>query len=156
MATQEKTHRVIPALQSQDEIEMVRVAQRCIMESLDHSRAARIKLASKDQDTPSITLPPKVLRLVGQLLGMMSEGRPIVLRPADQEFSTTEAANFLNVSRPFVIKEIDAGRLKAHKVGTHRRIVYEDLSAYRRAMRAGQQAALERLAEINEELGLEY
>ena len=156
MTLQEKTRRVVPALRSQEEIEMVRVAQRCIMEALDHSRATQIKLIAEDRSIPSITLPPSALKMFGQLLGMMSEGRPIVLRPADQEFSTTEAANFLNVSRPFVIKEIDAGRLKAHKVGTHRRIVYEDLSAYRRAMRAGQQAALERLAEINEELGLEY
>lgn len=156
MTLQEKSRRVIPALQSQDELEMVRLAQRCIMESLDHSKATKIRLTASDQSVPSITLPPNALRTVGQVLGLMGRGQPIVLMPADQEFSTTEAANYLNVSRPFVIKEIEAGRLKAHKVGTHRRIAHADLAAYRKAMRAGQDAALDRLAEINDELGLEY
>lgn len=156
MAIQEKRRGIIPPLRSPQDLEMVQVAQRFIMTSLDHSRAASVKLTSESQDLPSITLPPEVLKVVGQLLGLMSQERPIMLMPADQEVSTTEAANFLNVSRPFVIKEIEAGRLKAHKVGSHRRIVYEDLLTYRKAMRETQQEALDRLADINQELGLEY
>lgn len=156
MTTREQTRRVVPALKSRDEIEMARAAQRCIMESLDRSRAARLVLESEDPAASRIALPPKVLRLLGQLLGMMSEGRPIALFPADQEFSTTDAANFLNVSRPFVVKEIEQGRLRAHKVGTHRRIAFDDLAAYREAMHKNQQNALDHLAEINRELGLEY
>jgi excisionase family DNA binding protein len=70
--------------------------------------------------------------------------------------STVEAAHFLNVSRPFVIKEIEAGRLKHRKVGSHRRVLYEDLLEYARAMRAQQQLALERMAANARELGLEY
>lgn len=155
MAIQEKTRQVIPALQSQREIEMARAAQRCIMEALDHSKATRIVLAAEDGSTPVIPLPPKVLKLFGQLLGMMSEGHPIVLFPENQEFSTTEAANMLNVSRPFVVKEIEAGHLRAHKVGTHRRITYKDLAAYHEIMQRSQQEALDRLARINAELGLE-
>lgn len=54
----------------------------------------------------------------------------ITLAPAHREFTTVEAANFLNVSRPFVIKEIEAGRLEHSIVGTHRRIAFEDVIAY--------------------------
>jgi excisionase family DNA binding protein len=141
---------------SPKDIEMARVAQRCIMEALDHSRAAAITLTTDAGEHPSIEVPPAALKLIGQLLGAMSEGRPIALMPSSQELSTVEAAHLLNVSRPFVIKEIEAGRLPHRMVGTHRRVAFEDLIAYARKMRERQEAALERLAENARELGLEY
>lgn len=135
---------------------MVRIAQRCIMASLDHSRAASITLTTDTGESPTVEVPPSALRLIGQLLGAMSEGRPIVLMPTKQEFTTVEAANFLNVSRPFVIKEIEAGRLPHRKVGSHRRIALDDLLAYAKEMRAQQLSALDQLADNARELGLEY
>jgi excisionase family DNA binding protein len=144
-----------PPLDAKDK-EMVRIAQRCIMASLDHSRAAAITLTTDTGEHPTVEVPPAALKLIGQLLGAMSEGRPIVLMPTAQEFTTVEAANFLNVSRPFVIKEIEAGRLPHRKVGTHRRIALEDLLAYAQKMRAQQARALERLADNARELGLDY
>jgi excisionase family DNA binding protein len=137
-------------------MEMARVAQRCIMEALDRSRAAKITLTTNKGEHPSVQLPPAALKLIGQLLGAMSEGRPIILMPAKQEFTTVEAAHFLNVSRPFIIKEIEEGRLPHRMVGTHRRIAFEDLVTYGRKMRENQAAALERMADNARELGLEY
>lgn len=54
-----------------------------------------------------------------------------------------------------MIKEIEAGRLPCRKVGSHRRIAFEDIVAYAKEMREGQKAALERMAENERELGLE-
>jgi excisionase family DNA binding protein len=139
-----------------EEAEMARVAQRCIMAALDHSKAATITLESDDGSQPIVQLPPQALRLIAQLLGSLGENKPIVLMPSKQEFSTVEAANFLNVSRPFVIKEIDAGRLPHRLVGKHRRIAFDDLQAYSDRMRASQKEALQRLADNAKELGLEY
>lgn len=156
MRTLAKARQVVPPPMSPKDIEMARVAQRCIMESLDHSRAASITLTTDTGEHPSVEVPPAALKLIGQLLGAMSEGRPIALVPSNQELSTVEAAHFLNVSRPFVIKEIEAGRLPHRMVGTHRRVAFEDLLAYARKMRENQEAALERLAENARELGLEY
>lgn len=135
---------------------MARTAQRCIMEALDHSKAATITLESEDGTPPAIQLPPQALRFIAAVLGALSERREVVLMPAKREFSTVEAANFLNVSRPFVIKEIEAGRLKRRMVGSHRRIEFEDLQAYARQMRANQTAALQRMADDARELGLDY
>jgi excisionase family DNA binding protein len=86
----------------------------------------------------------------------MSEGRALAFAPTKQELSTVEAARFLNVSRPFVIKEIDSGRLPHRMVGTHRRVDLDDLMAYARKMRENQAGALERMAENARELGLDY
>jgi excisionase family DNA binding protein len=141
---------------SQRDRELARAAQRCIMQALDHSRAATIRVKTESGDGPSVDLPPQALKLLGQILGAMSEGRAVTIMPAKREFSTVEAANFLNVSRPFVIKEIEAGRLPHRMVGTHRRIAFEDLQDYAERMRERQQAALRRLADADQDLGLNY
>jgi excisionase family DNA binding protein len=86
----------------------------------------------------------------------MARHQPIMLVPEKQELSTVEAANFLNVSRPFVIKEIEAGRLVHRMVGTHRRIRFSDLMDYAKTMRAKQQEALDKKADNARKLGLEY
>jgi len=135
---------------------MAKVAQRCIMEALDRSRAAAITLTTDEGEHPPVQLPPQALKFIGQLLGAMSEGRPIVLMPANKEVTTVEAAHFLNVSRPFVVKEIEEGRLPHRMVGTHRRVAFEDLLAYARKMREKQVAALARMADNARELGLDY
>ena len=156
MTVLEKQRSVHPPALSPEDQEMARVAQRCIMEALDHSRAAAIKLTTDSGEHPTIELPPAALQVIGQLLGALSEGSAVTLMPAKQEFTTVEAANFLNVSRPFVIKEIDAGRLQHRMVGSHRRILFEDLLTYAQEMRKQQSQALERMADNARELGLDY
>ena len=156
MTALEKARQLDPPLMTAEEAEMARAAQRCIMESLDHSRAAQIRLTTDEGKHPTVELPPKALKLIGQLLGMLSEGRPFALIPKNQELSTVEAAHLLNVSRPFVVKEIEEGRLPHRKVGTHRRVAFEDLQEYAKKMREKQARALERMADNARELGLDY
>ena len=155
MTTLEKVGKKLLTKISDKDIEMARVAQRCIMESLEHSKAAEITLTTDNGKYPSIALPPASLRMIGEILGAMSEGRSITLMPSKREFSTVEAANFINVSRPFIIKEIEAGKLKHRLVGTHRRVLLEDLIEYKSAMQSKQYAALDRMAENAKELGLD-
>lgn len=76
-----------------------------------------------------------------------------VLMPQEAQMTTQEAAAFLNVSRPFVIKEIEAGSLKCQMVNTHRRIDFEDLVCYRNERHERSEAALLRMHEIDMELG---
>lgn len=156
MRTLDHVREVTPPVLNSKDKEMVRLAQHCIMASLDHSRAAVITLTTDTGEHPAVELPPAALKLIGQLLGVMSEGRPVVLMPTEQELTTVEAANFLNVSRPFVIKEMESGRLPHRKVGSHRRISMEDLLAYAQKMRAQQVKALDRMAKNARELGLDY
>ena len=126
------------------------------MKSLDQSIAAEITLTTDTGEHPKVALPPASLRQIGQILGAMSEGQSITLMPSKSEFSTVEAAYFMNVSRPFIIKEIDSGRLQHRMVGTHRRIFLEDLIEYKNSMQSKQYAALGGLVENAKELGLDY
>ena len=156
MSTTIDRDRLVPPPLNDRETEMVRIAERMIMACLDHSRAATITIESDDGSSPSAQVPPQVLRVLGQTLGLMARHQPIMLVPEKQELSTVEAANYLNVSRPFLIKEIEAGRLVHRMVGTHRRVKFSDLMDYAKAMREKQQEALDKKAANARELGLEY
>lgn len=156
MSTTIDRDRLVPPPLNDRETEMVRIAERMIMACLDHSRAATITIESDDGSSPSVQVPPQVLRVLGQTLGLMARHQPIMLVPEKQELSTVEAANYLNVSRPFLIKEIEAGRLVHRMVGTHRRVKFSDLMDYAKAMREKQQEALDKKAANARELGIEY
>ena len=68
--------------------------------------------------------------------------------------TTEEAAELLNVSRPFVTRLLDEGRIPHHTVGGHRRIWFDDLTAFKRVVVAAQRRALEELVSLGQELGL--
>ena len=82
--------------------------------------------------------------------------QPRLLVPQKHELTTQEAASFLNVSRPFVIKEIEANRLKCRKVNRHRRIEFEELRRYQTAQQQQSAQALQDLTQLSEELRLEF
>ena len=109
MATVER-ERLVPPEMTPEQLEMLSAAERMLMEALDRSRAATITVESDDGDVPPIAVPAQVLRVLAKTLGMMARGQTITLVHEQQELSTVEAANFLNVSRPFIIKEIQHGR----------------------------------------------
>lgn len=131
-------------------------AYRCISESIDRARAVSIQVSSEDSKAPTFQVPPAALRLFGQVLAALSERKAVTVIPGSRELTTLEAANFLNVSRPFLIREIDAGNLPlARKVGTHRRILFEDLVVYKEKMQASRRQALEDMAKDAEAMGLD-
>ena len=141
------------------EAEMAKVAQRGLMAALDHSGAQRIALVDAKgalADAPVLELPPQALRLFADMLGMLAQRRPFMLVSRNDELTTQDAAELLNVSRPFVIKEIEGGRLRCRKVGRHRRIEFEELRRYQAAQRERSEQALQKLAELSQELGLGY
>jgi excisionase family DNA binding protein len=145
---------------SAEEAEQAKVAQRCIMAALDHSRAHQIVVldeAGKPFDSmPAVAVPPRVLRMFVELLGQLSRRQPVAVVPYKYELSTQEAAALLNVSRPFVVKQLEANQIRFRKVGTHRRILFEDLIAYRDKSRNQSERALGELAEQAQVLNLDY
>jgi len=70
--------------------------------------------------------------------------------------TTQEAANFLNVSRPFVINEIEANRLKCRKVNRHRRIEFDELRRYQAEQRQKSAQALQDLTKLSDSLVLPF
>jgi excisionase family DNA binding protein len=150
---------LIEPLATEHEAEQAKMAQRCIMAALDHSRAQRIVLVDESgglADSPVVELPPQALRFFADMLGLMARRQPLMLIPQSHELTTQEAAAMLNVSRPFVIKEIEQKRLRCRKVGRHRRIEFQELRRYQEAQRKQSEAALQELAGLSQDLKLGY
>jgi excisionase family DNA binding protein len=153
------TDKVLEPVSSARDADMAKVAQRCIMAALDHSRATKIVLVEEGQDAqkaPTIELPPQALRAIADLLGLMAQQQPVMLIPQKHELTTQEVAGFLNVSRPYVIKQIEEGMLKCRKVGRHRRVEFQELLRFKREQEAASEEALQRLSDLSQELGLGY
>lgn len=99
----------------------------------------------------TIELPPAVSSLLLDLLMLIGKGEAVTLVPISAELTTQQAADILNVSRPFLVKLIEEQKIKCHKVGTHRRIKAEDVLAYKKQRDSAQDAALDELARLGQE-----
>ena len=89
---------------------------------------------ARTQSEDHVVLPTQTAVWVRDLLEDMAEGRLVRPPEPDEEMTTQQVANLLGVSRPFVVKLIDEGRLPGHKVGTHRRVYTRDAHAYKQRM----------------------
>lgn len=151
---------VVDRLDSKEEVELAKAAQRCIVSALDHSRAVHIAVVEDGVErvdgSPLLKLPPKVLRLFADLLGSLAQGKAVAIMPKDLDVTTQEAAMFLNVSRPYLVRLLDEGKIPHHKVGTHRRIRFEDVVKYKDERRKRSEDALQELVDQAQGLRMGY
>jgi excisionase family DNA binding protein len=105
-------------------------------------------------DGAKLELPDTVFRLLKDIVRNMKLGRAIVLIPEDQQLTTQRAADLLGVSRPHLVKLLEAGELPYHKAGSHRRVYLRDILAYERRRDAERKKALDSIAKEAYEAGL--
>lgn len=147
-------------LDSKEDLELAKAAQRCIVSALDHSHALSIAIVEDGierlEQSPLLRLPPKVLRLFADVLGSLAQGKAVAIMPKELDVTTQEAAMFLNVSRPYLVRLLEEGKIAYHKVGTHRRIRFEDVVRYKEDRQKVSQDALQKLADQAQELNMGY
>ena len=122
-----------------------------------------LKSLSKKKDTTEIEIeetsqkiivPTMALQLLTRILKDLGEGRPVQIVPIAAEMTTQAAAEMLGCSRPHVIKLLEQGKIPFTLVGKHRRIRYEDVMKYRKAMKEAQKQNLKDMMRDDEEAGL--
>ncbi len=109
-----------------------------------------------DKDQEPIELPSGAVALLMDILEAMAAGRGITLIPENAELTTVEAAEILNVSRPFLIKLLDERAIPHRKVGKHRRVRMEDVMSYKLAIDQERESVLDELARDGQAQGMGY
>lgn len=123
---------------------------------LDEKPAIQMQIIAQDQQEAALVIPPQATRLLARILTAMGKGDGIALTSIRRELTTQQAADLLNVSRPFLVQLLEAGEIPFHRVGTHRRIAYEDVARYRDEIRARRRKTLEDLTAQAQELDMGY
>ena len=134
--------------------ELAADASRRVFRVIGESRKETCIVRFENSPDEPIVLPAAAVRLLGALLAELAKGNAVTLMPHHAELTTQEAADLLNVSRPYLVGLLESGQLPHHKVGTHRRVRFADLMAFKRRRDAESEAALRELAAISQEKDL--
>jgi excisionase family DNA binding protein len=140
---------------SEAEIELSTQSSRILASRFNtHSATQEIKIEFENGKEKSIQIPSLAYELLIEILSQMSQGNAVTLVPVHAELTTQQAANFLNISRPYLIKLLDSGEIPHRKVGKHRRILAQDLYSYKADIDAKRNQSLDELTALSEELDL--
>jgi excisionase family DNA binding protein len=125
--------------------------------------ALRAVLGELQSDNPEIEInetkerikvPRSALYLLSEVLKALSQGKSVSVYPIAAEMTTQAAADYLNCSRPHLVKLLEEGHIPFTKIGKHRRVKFEDLHTYKQHMKARQKKLLIEMMRSDEDAGL--
>ena len=105
-------------------------------------------------DGERVPLPEEVYAVLVKVVEALREGKVITVVPRTERVTTQEAADFLGISRPTLVKLLDQGKIPYDQPGRHRRILFSDLLRYVQRQREERAAALDRMTEDASEAGI--
>lgn len=131
-------------------------SRRLATHKLGRRSSVRIQLLDDGKEAETVAVPASALRLFLHLLTEMSQGNAVTLIPTHAELTTQQAADLLNVSRPYVVKLLDEGKIPFRTVGKYRRVRFDDLMTYKRKDDEARAKVLDQLTAEAQELGMGY
>ncbi|MDF0667060.1 MAG: helix-turn-helix domain-containing protein [Nitrospira sp.] len=145
-----------PIVPTAQDAAIAREASRMLAPYVEHLESLRFHVGEEKKVTQKLLLPATAIRLLLDLLTEMAAGNAITLIPVHAQLTTQQAADVLNVSRPFLVNLLEQGKIPHVKVGTHRRILFEDLMRYKKSVDRERHKALDELVKQSETLGMGY
>lgn len=152
MYSGEERRSVVP---SPAEIEQAQVSSRKIAE-LTAKGTPQQRYAFTDSKGTDIELSESACRVLLEALNAMAGGHSVMLVPLEAELTTQQAAEMLNVSRPFLVGLLESGEIAYRKVGRYRRIKRQDVLDYQVRRSHRRDEALDELTAQAQELGMGY
>ena len=135
--------------------EEARQIERLSRELLNPSMKAEAKYLLVDREQGiEMELPHSLFLVLVEAARELNKGNSVAILHYEQELTTQQAADLLQVSRPYLIRLLENGMIRYHKVGTHRRIRLRDAEEYRRVRDARRRAELQEMVRVSESLGL--
>ncbi len=131
-------------------------SRRLASHKLGRRSSVRIQILDDGEKAEAVAVPASALRLLLHLLTEMSQGNAVTLIPNHAELTTQQAADLLNVSRPYLVKLLDEGKIPCRTVGKYRRVRFDDLMAYKRKDDEARAKVLDQLTAEAQELGMGY
>lgn len=119
-------------------------------------KTQRIQIFDDKNEAHQIELPTSALRLLVDILAELADGNAVKIVPVHAELTTQEAADLLNVSRPHLVKLLEAAVLPFHMTGKHRRVRFADVMQYKSERERTSEEAMKALAEQAQRLGMDY
>jgi excisionase family DNA binding protein len=100
-----------------------------------------------------LVLPRQVVDMLVAILQATASGKGVQIMPVNAELTTQQAADLLNVSRPFLIKLLDENHIDHRRVGRHRRIRFDALMADKARNDADRRKIADELTQLGQEIG---
>ncbi len=142
-----------PTIPSDQDALLAGIASRAL-EDKTSAEPLRLQVAAAGKEVTTLELPASAAAPLLAMLKAFAEGKPVSVHAADAEVTAQQAADLLNVSRPYLVGLVDKGVLPARMVGNQRRLPLKDVLAYKQDTQAKRRAALDELAKSDQELGL--
>ncbi|MFZ0256626.1 MAG: helix-turn-helix domain-containing protein [Gammaproteobacteria bacterium] len=144
-------------LPTAEEVALARESGRTLSAYLQtRAETQQIEIVDDKGTAHPVRVPVSALRLLVDVLTEIGEGNAVSIIPIHAELTTQEAADVLNVSRPFLVQLLERSEIPFHKIGTHRRVRYQDVVAYKERIDAERSKALDALAEQAQALKMGY
>jgi excisionase family DNA binding protein len=140
--------------EDQDAVLAHRAARRIGEYLTTHPGADPVSIQGELAGDDALVVPREAAVLLAQVLGYLASGEGVTVMPDSAELTTQQAAEFLNVSRPYLIKLLETGKIPFRLVGTHRRVRFRDLREYKNRDDLERRRAADELTELSQDLGL--
>ena len=118
--------------------------------------SVQLVVGSSVQEPVKVDLPRKAVRIIVDVLVELAKGNAVTVVPVRAELTTQQAADILNVSRPYLVGLLDKGKIPHRMVGNRRKVPLRELLDYKRIDDAYRKAILDELTREAESIGLEY
>jgi excisionase family DNA binding protein len=140
---------------SKEDVELARTSGQRLAPLARRGRPLTLRVRDAGEEE-TIELPAGAVKLLQAILEDMASGHAVTIVPQNAELTTQQAADFLNVSRPFLVQLLEHKKLPFRLVGTHRRVRFEDVLRFKENIDTERRKVLDQLAAETQDLKMGY